>query len=161
MYFPRVLVPLAAVAAPLVDLCVAFPLLLGLMAWYGVVPTRAILALPVFVGLAVATALAVSLWLSALNVRYRDVRHTVPFLVQVLMYASPVVYPASVVPERFRALYELNPMAGVIEGFRWALLGTPAPDPVTLAASGIVVAGLLVGGLVYFKRQEPALADLV
>ena len=161
VYFPRVLIPVAAVVAPIVDFCFAFALLLGMLAWYGVAPSMGVLMLPAFVLLAVTTALAVSLWLSALNVRYRDVRHTIPFLLQIWMYVSPVVYPVSVVPADMRVLYGLNPMVGVIEGFRWGLLGRQAPDPALIAMSVLMVAGLLAGGLVFFRRQEPALADVV
>src|SRR5262245_38534167 len=128
VYFPRLIMPLAAVVSPAVDFLLAFSLLLGMMAWYGVSPTWGIIMLPGFLLLGLLTALAVGLWLSALNVRYRDVRHTVPFLIQCWMYASPVAYPVSVVPEGWRVLYGLNPMAGVIEGFRWALLGKQSPD---------------------------------
>ena len=161
VYFPRVIVPLAAVLAALVDFAVAFVVLLGLMLYYGIVPTPAILLLPLFVALAVATALAVGLWLSSLNVKYRDVRYTIPFLTQFWLFATPVAYPSSIVPESWRALLGLNPMSGVVEGFRWALLGTAqAPGPL-LAVSTAAVGVLLVGGLAYFCRTEATFADLV
>jgi len=125
-----------------------------------VVPTAAVVTLPLFVLLALATALAVGLWLSALNVQYRDVRYTIPFLTQLWMYATPVVYPSSIVPEPWRALLGLNPLAGVVEGFRWALLGTPAPGAL-LWVSVAVVSVALVGGLLYFQRVESGFADVV
>src|SRR6185436_12827848 len=128
VYFPRLMVPLAAVTTPAVDACLSLLSLIGLLLWYGVPPTVTLLALPVFGLAAAAIALAVSLWLAPLNVRYRDVSHTIPFLVQAWMYASPVVYPLSLVPESWRFVYSLNPMVGVIEGFRWSLLGTARPD---------------------------------
>jgi lipopolysaccharide transport system permease protein len=119
------------------------------------------LALPLFTLLAVVTAVAVSLYLAALNVKYRDVGHAIPFLVQFWMYASPVVYSTSIIPEKWRLLYSLNPMVGVIEGFRWALLGKAHPDFVLMAMSAVVVAFLLLGGLVYFKRTERIFADVI
>jgi lipopolysaccharide transport system permease protein len=161
VYFPRLIVPVAAAVAPLVDFAVAFVVLLGMMAWFGIVPTWGLLALPLFILLALITALAVGLWLSALNVRYRDVGHTIAFLTQLWMFASPVVYPVSLVPERWRLLYSLNPMVGVIEGFRWALLGGKSPDVGVLAASTAVVMVLLMSGLVYFKQMERTFADVV
>ena len=160
VYFPRLLVPLAAVLGGMVDFGIAFVILLALMAGFGVAPTAAIVTLPLFVLLALATALAVGLWLSALNVQYRDVRYTIPFLTQLWMYATPVVYPSSIVPEPWRALLGLNPLAGVVEGFRWALLGTPPPGPL-LWVSVVTVSIALVGGLVYFQRMESSFADLV
>jgi lipopolysaccharide transport system permease protein len=161
VYFPRLIVPLASVLAGLVDFAVAVIVLLGLMWHYGIVPTRAVVLLPLFVALALATALAVGLWLSSLNVKYRDVRHTIPFLTQFWLFATPVAYPTSIVPERWRALLGLNPMAGVVEGFRWALLGkAEGPGPL-LAVSVIVVALMLVGGLMYFRQTERTFADLV
>jgi lipopolysaccharide transport system permease protein len=132
-----------------------------MMAWLGIAPTWGVLALPLFLLLALATALAVGLWLSALNVRYRDVGYAIPFVVQIWMYASPVAYPVSLVPERWRVLYSLNPMAGVIEGFRWALLGRGTLDFGATAASAVLVGALLLGGLVYFRRVERTFADVV
>ncbi len=161
IYFPRLLIPIAASLAPMVDLFFSFLLLLVLMAWFHVVPSWGLLALPAFVGLAVATALAVGLWSSALNVRYRDVGHTIPFLTQVWMYASPVAYPLSLVPEKWKLLYSLNPMVGVIEGFRWALLGKESPDFRVMAGSTAVVIIMLLGGIVYFKRMERTFADII
>jgi lipopolysaccharide transport system permease protein len=161
VYFPRLIMPLAAVVSPAVDFLLAFILLLAMMAWYGFSPTWGIIMLPGFLLLGLVTALAVGLWLSALNVRYRDVRHTVPFLIQCWMYASPVAYPVSVVPERWRALYGLNPMAGVIEGFRWALLGKQSPDVGIMMVSVIAVIALLIGGVIFFKHMEQTFADVI
>jgi len=161
IYFPRLLLPLAATAAPAVDFLLSFLMLLGLMAWFHVAPTWNLLALPLFMGLAFMTAMAMTLWLSSLNVRYRDVGYVIPFMSQVWMYASPVVYPVSVIPEKWRLLYSLNPMAGVIEGFRWALLGKGTPDFMVIAISSSVVLALLMGGIVYFKRMEQTFADVI
>ena len=131
------------------------------MLWFHIVPTWGAIALPIFLLLALMTALAVGLWLSALNVRYRDVGHAIPFLIQIWMFLSPVAYPVSLVPEKWRLLYSLNPMVGVIEGFRWALLGKESPDFKLIAVSTAVVVALLLGGLVYFKRIERTFADVV
>lgn len=161
VYFPRLIVPIAAAIAPLVDFVVAFVILIAMMLWFGVAPNWGVLALPLFLLLALLTALAVGLWLSALNVRYRDVAYTIPFLVQFWMYASPVVYPVSLVPEQWRLLFSLNPMTGVIEGFRWALLGKASPDFGVMAMSVLVVLGLLFSGLIYFKRMEQTFADVI
>lgn len=161
VYFPRLLVPLAAVIRPGVDFLVAFVLVGAMMAWYGIGASWTLLAAPAFLLLAAVTALAVGLWLAALNVRYRDVGHTVPFLIQVWMFASPVAYSTSIVPERWQFLYSLNPVVGIIEGFRWAVLGTPSPPVAAMAVSGATVAVLFFGGLVFFKRMERTLADIV
>jgi len=161
VYFPRAVLPLAGTVSGIIDFAVAFPLLLGMMIWYGIMPAWGLLALPLFLLLALATALAVGLWCSALNVRYRDVGYTIPFLTQCWMYASPVAYPVSLVPENLRFFYSLNPMAGVVEGFRWALLGKQGPDFVVMAVSTVVVALLLVGGLVFFKHVERTFVDVV
>lgn len=161
VYFPRLVIPLAAVLAGLVDFAIAFVLLIGLMIWYRVTPTLAILTLPLFIIFALVTALSAGLWLSALNVQYRDVRYTLTFIVQLWLFASPVAYSSTLVPPRWRPLYGLNPMAGVIEGFRWALLGkSPAPGPM-LAVSVFVVIIFLFGGLRYFRRMERTFADVV
>jgi lipopolysaccharide transport system permease protein len=160
VYFPRLVVPMAAVLGGLVDFAVAFVILLGMMFYYGIVPTWAIVTLPGFILLAIMTALGVGLWLSALNVQYRDVRYTINFLIQFWLFATPVAYPSSIVPERWRALYGLNPMAGVVEGFRWALLGNKPPGAM-LAVSVAVVIVILVGGLYYFRRMEQQFADVV
>jgi lipopolysaccharide transport system permease protein len=161
VYFPRLIVPLASVIAPAVDFLFAFLLLLGLMAWFGIVPTWGILVLPLFFLLAMITALAIGLWLAPLNARYRDVGHTIPFVTQFWMFASPVVYPVSMIPESWRLLYSLNPMVGVIEGFRWALLGKGDTDFSPMLVSVAVVLVLLVGGVIFFKRMERTLADVI
>jgi len=161
IYFPRLVIPIAAVLAGLVDFAIAFSVLIVLMLQYGIAPTWTIITLPAFVLLAILTALAVGLWLSALNVQYRDVRYTVSFLTQIWLFLSPVAYPSSLVPERWRPLYGLNPMAGVVEGFRWALVGkTPAPGAM-LAVSVLMVLVLLAGGLFYFRRMENSFADVI
>ena len=161
VYFPRLIVPVASVLAGVADFLVAFALVLIGMGVFRIAPTWTVLAAPLFVLLAVLTALGVGLWLSALNVQYRDVRYTIPFLTQFWMFLSPVAYPASLVPARFRVLYGLNPMVGVIEGFRWALLGTAAPDWGLMGVSAGVVAALLLGGGLYFLRMEKTFADVV
>jgi lipopolysaccharide transport system permease protein len=161
VYFPRLILPMAGTVAPMVNFAMAFVVLLGMMIWYGIAPTTGILVLPVFLLLALVTALSVGVFLSAVNVRYRDVNHTIPFLVQFWMFASPVAYPVSLVPEQWRLLYSLNPMAGVIEGFRWALLGKASPDFEVMAISGAVVLCLFCGAIIYFKRAERTFADLI
>mgnify|MGYP001030038386 CR=1 FL=1 len=161
IYFPRLAIPLASVLAALVDFAVYFVVLLGVMIYYQYWPGWNILWLPLLVLLALLTALAVGLWLSALNVQYRDVQHMVPFIIQAWMYASPIVYPIETIPEGiWRSLYSLNPMVGVIQGFRWGLLGGDPPD-VTMLISGVVVIILLVSGLYYFRRMEKTFADVV
>jgi len=161
VYFPRPLLPLAGTLSGISDFAVAFVLLLGLMTWYRIMPTWGLLVLPFFLLLALAMALAVGLWCSALNVRYRDVGLIIPFLIQCWMYASPVAYPVSLVPKNWRFFYSLNPMVAVVEGFRWALLGTQGPDVVVMAISIIVVALLLIGGLVFFRHMERTFVDVV
>ncbi len=161
VYFPRLIVPTAAVLACLVDFAIAFVVLLIMMLVYGIVPSAAILTLPFFVLLAALAALAVSLWLSALNVLYRDVRYVIPFLVQLWLFVSPVAYPSSLVPEPWDAVYGLNPMAGVIDGFRWALLSEAEPPGPMLAVSVLATGALLAGGLLYFRRMERSFADVV
>lgn len=161
VYFPRLVIPIAEVLEGLVDFGLALVVFLGMMVYYGVMPRIAVLTLPLLVVLACATALAVGLWLGALNVRYRDVRYTIPFLVQFWLIATPIAYPASLVPEKWRLLYGLNPMVGVVEGFRWALLGTPETLHPSVFVSVAVVLMLLAGGLVYFRRMERTFADEV
>jgi lipopolysaccharide transport system permease protein len=161
VYFPRLILPISGTLSALIDFAISLVILIGMMAWYGIVPTRNVLALPLFLLLSVATTLAVGLWLSALNVRYRDVGHAIPFLIQCWMYASPVVYPVSMVPVRWRSLYSLNPMVGVIEGFRWALLGKASPDFGAVTTSALLVTILLLGGLVYFRHLERTFADVI
>jgi lipopolysaccharide transport system permease protein len=159
VYFPRVLVPLTAVLMPAVDLAVSFGMLVILMAWYHIVPTTAMLLLPCYVALAVVSAVAVTLWTSALTVRYRDARYVLPFLVQTWLFVTPVAYPTSMVPERWRLLYALNPMVTVVEGFRASLLGTPAPAAMAAVALGAVVAAL-AAGIKYFRSVEGSIVDL-
>ena len=161
VYFPRILLPVSSVLSGLVDFGIAFILLLGLMAYYRLAPTMALLWLPFFVLLAMATALGAGLWLSAMNAIYRDVRYAVPFLVQFWMFASPVAYPSALVPDQWRWLYGLNPMAGVIEGFRWALTGLGRPPDAMLAASASGVLVMMLGGLLYFQKVEGHIADVV
>ena len=161
VYFPRLAVPISAVLGGLIDFAIAFVILLLMMAYYGIVPTRAIFALPAFILLAIVTALGVGLWLSALNVKYRDVRYTITFLVQFWLFATPVAYPSSIVPERWRMVYGLNPMAGVVEGFRWALLGKSQGPGGLLVVSMAVVILIFLGGLYYFRRMEAEFADVV
>lgn len=161
IYFPRVVLPIAAVLAGLVDFAISFVVLLTIMAYYRIEPTAAVIWLPAFVLLAVMTALGVGLWLSALNALYRDVRYVLPFLVQFWMFASPVAYPSSLVPAKWRMLYGLNPMAGVIEGFRWALTGHGQPPGMMLAASSAAVLVLVISGLIYFHAMEGEIADVV
>jgi lipopolysaccharide transport system permease protein len=162
VYFPRLIIPLATVLAALVDFGVAFVVLLILLFSYGIVPTAASMVfLPVLVLFAIAAAMSVGLWLSALNVQFRDVRYTLPFLMQIWMFATPVVYSSTLVPRKWRALYGLNPMAGVVEGFRWALLGSAKGLGPQVWVSAGTVALLLAGGLVYFRRKESTFADVV
>jgi len=145
----------------LVDFIIAFVILLGMMLYYGIVPGWAIVTLPGFILLAVLTALGVGLWLSALNVQYRDVRYTISFLVQFWLFITPVAYPSSIVPDKWRPLYGLNPMAGVVEGFRWALLGKSSPPGAMLWVSVGAVILILFGGLYYFRKMEQQFADIV
>ena len=161
IYFPRLIIPLAMVAAPLVDFLLTFVVLLVLLAWYGIMPTANILFLPFFLLVAMVLALAVALWLGPVNVRFRDIKHTLPFLIQIWMFASPVVYPLSMVPERWKLLYSLNPMVGVIEGFRWALLGKAIPDFLAMGVSLFLIVLVLLGGIVYFKNMERFFADVI
>jgi homopolymeric O-antigen transport system permease protein len=160
VYFPRLVIPVSSVLSGAVDFGIAFVVLLGMMAYYGVAPTPAIVLLPLFVLLALAIGLAVGLWLSALNVQYRDIRYVVPFVSQLWLLATPVAYPSSLLSEPWRTVYGLNPMVGVVEGFRWALLGSSAPGPLTVA-SAVVTLALLAGGALYFRRMEKTYADLV
>jgi lipopolysaccharide transport system permease protein len=161
VYFPRLVIPMGSVIAGLVDFCFAFLVLIGMMFYYGITPSPSIFLFPVFLLLAVCTALAAGLWLSALNVQFRDVRYTIPFLAQFWMFATPVVYPSSLVPAKWRILYELNPMAGVVDGFRYALLGKPALPGPMIWVSAAAVAVFLLGGLLYFRKMESTFADVV
>jgi lipopolysaccharide transport system permease protein len=161
VYFPRLVIPLAAVAASLVDFLIACGVFGVLAAYYGVAPGPMVWSLPLVVLLALALATGVGAWLAALNVRYRDVRHAIPFLTQIWFLATPIAYPASLVPEPWRAWYGLNPMAGVVEGFRRALLGTSGASGGLLATSAAVTAVILVSGLAYFRRTERTFADVI
>ena len=161
VYFPRLTIPLSSVLAGAVDFALAFALLVAMMLFYGVRPGWQALWLPAFFLLAFVTALGVGLWLSALNVEYRDVRYLVPFLVQFWMYATPIAYPSSLLPEPWRTLYGLNPMAGVVEGFRWALLGAQTRPGPLIAASALAALVVLVTGAFYFRRMEKTFADVV
>lgn len=161
VYFPRLAIPVAAVCGGVVDFLIAFAVLLLMMGYFGVSPTANVVWLPGFLLLAVVTALGVGLWLSALNVQYRDVKYTVPFLVQFWMYATPIVYPSSLLPEPWKTLYGVNPMAGVVEGFRWALLGVKTPPGAMLWVSVAVAVLLLVSGAYFFRRMEKTFADVV
>jgi lipopolysaccharide transport system permease protein len=161
VYFPRLALPLSSVLSGLVDFGVSFLMFVAMMAFYRVRPTAAILWLPAFLLLAILTALGVGLWLSALNAIYRDVRYVVPFLVQFWLFASPVAYPSSLVPEKWRWLYGLNPMAGVIEGFRWSLTGNGNPPGQLIFVSAGVVILVLLGGIAYFQKMETTIADVV
>jgi len=160
-YFPRILLPASAVLASLVDFAIAFLLLIGFMLLYGAHPGLAFFTLPLLVLLAVMAAFGVSLWLAAFNVLYRDVRYVLPFLTQIWMFATPIIYPISVVPESWRLLYSLNPMVGVVEGFRWALLGSGSGMDAVFGVSALVVAGVLVGGVLYFQSVQQTFADVI
>jgi lipopolysaccharide transport system permease protein len=161
VYFPRLIMPISGVLSGIVDFGFAFVVLLAMMAFYGIVPTAQIIWLPWILILAVITALGVGLWLSAMNVRFRDVRHAVPFLIQFWLFATPIAYPSSLLSEPWRIIYGLNPMVGVVEGFRWALLGTEtAPGP-TIMVSALTALAVLTSGLFYFRRMERTFADTV
>jgi lipopolysaccharide transport system permease protein len=161
VYFPRLVVPLSATVVGLLDFAVASVVLLGMMGFYHIVPTSAVWMLPLFVVQAIATALGVGLWLSALSTQYRDMGHILPFLTQAWMFATPIIYPSSLVPESLRVLYWLNPMVGVVDGFRWALLGTGNTPTSMLAMSAWITVTVFVSGLYYFRRMERTFADTV
>lgn len=160
VYFPRLAIPLATVVSGLVDFMIAFLVLIGLMFYYSVTPTVNVIWLPAFLLLALVTALGVGFWLSALNVQYRDVRYTLPFLTQIWMFSSPIVYPSSLVPEHWRLIYGINPMVGVVDGFRWALLGTHTQPGPMIGISVLCALAIFIGGLFYFRRMEKSFADL-
>jgi lipopolysaccharide transport system permease protein len=161
VYFPRILLPLASILSGVVDFAIALVILIGMMFYYRIQPTWAVLTLPLFIVMALATAMAVGLWLSALNVLYRDVKYVTPFLINFWLYATPVAYSSSLIPEGWRSLYGLNPLAGVVEGFRWALLGQTLNVGSLIFVSAAAVVVLLVAGLIYFQRMELTLADMV
>ena len=161
VYFPRLVVPTSTVLAGLLDFLIAFLVLVGMLFWYGRTPTWHIVFLPGLVALALVTALGVGLWLSAINVQYRDVRYTIPFLTQVWMFMTPIAYSSSLLQAKWRIVYALNPMVGVVEGFRWALLGTgraPGPSLIVSSAAALVI---LVSGAFYFRRMERTFSDIV
>ena len=161
IYFPRLTLPVATVLAGIVDFVLAFMVLLGMMLYYGLLPTVNMLWLPFFLLLALITSLGVGLWLSAMNVQFRDVHFTIPFLTQAWLFVTPIAYPSSLLPEPWRTFYGLNPMAGVVEGFRWALLGADtAPAPMTLV-SAVVALTLFISGAFYFRRMEQGFADVL
>jgi len=161
VYFPRLVVPIASVISGVVDFVLAFVILLGMMLTFGIAPTWNVVWLPLLLLLGLVTALGVGLWLSALNVEFRDVRYVVPFLTQFWMFSTPIAYPSSLLNEPWRTVYGLNPMVGVVEGFRWALLGTDtAPGP-TIIVSSIAALSILIGGAFYFRRMEKTFADIV
>jgi lipopolysaccharide transport system permease protein len=161
VYFPRLVVPISCSASALVDMGISFGVLLGFMGWFRIVPTWNVIWLPAFVLLALSTSLGAGLWLAALSVRYRDVRHIVPFLMQFWLFATPIAYPSSLLSEPWRTLFGVNPMVGVVEGFRWALLGSgSAPGPM-LAFSAVTAGFLLLSGAFYFRRMEATFADIV
>lgn len=161
VYFPRLVMPIAAVLGGTVDFFPAFAVLLGMMFHFGLTPSTNALWLPVFLLLAFTTSLGVGLWLSATNLRFRDVGHTVPFVVQVWLFATPIAYPSSLLSERWRTLYGINPMVGVVEGFRWALLGTGTGPGPMMIVSALASLALLVGGAFYFRRMERTFADVI
>ena len=161
IYFPRLIIPTATVVSGIVDFALAFVVLLGMMLFYGIVPTTNIGWLPLLLLLALVTALGVGLWLSAMNVQFRDVRYVVPFLTQIWLFATPIAYPTSLVPEQWQWLYSLNPMVGVVEGFRWALLGTATPPGPIVGISSLAAVVIMVCGLFYFRRMEDTFADVV
>ncbi|MEM7533904.1 MAG: ABC transporter permease [Chloroflexota bacterium] len=161
VYFPRLAIPIATVLSGIVDFTIAFMVLLGMMLFYGIIPTLNIIWLPLLLLLALTTSLGVGLWLSAMNVQFRDVRYTIPFITQFWLFATPIAYPSSLLDEPWRTLYGINPMVGVVEGFRWALLGTEtAPGPM-LFVSTMAAIGLLASGTYYFRRMEKSFADVV
>ncbi len=161
VYFPRLIIPVSGVLSNLVDFAISFVILIGLMIYYHIMPTWAVVLLPAFLLLAMLTALGFGLWLSALNVRYRDVNYLIPFIVQIWMYLTPVIYGTNLIPERFRFLLALNPMTSVVEGFRWALLGSSMAPTGVFLASILIALVVLVSGIVYFRRTERSFADII
>jgi len=160
IYCPRLIMPISGILTPVVDFAIAFIILIGLMFFYGYIPTVRILMVIPLVLLVMLTAAGVGLWLSAINVRYRDVRYTMPFIIQLWFFASPVVYASSILPERFQIIYGLNPMAGIIEGFRWAVVGTDPPGSLMIVSVLITIV-IFISGLYYFRRMEKTFADVV
>ena len=161
IYFPRLALPIATVLAGVIDFVLAFVVLLGIMLYYGLVPTINVVWLPLFLLLALVTSLGVSLWLAAMNVQFRDVHYTIPFLTQAWLFVTPIAYPSSLLPEPWRTVYGLNPMAGVVEGFRWALLGTDTAPGKMIILSTLVALTLFISGAFYFRRMEQSFADVL
>src|SRR5262245_44694995 len=161
VYFPRLIMPLANVISPLLDFVIAFGVLVIMMIFYGIMPSWKLIILPPLMIIAALLALSIGLWLGPINVRFRDIKHTLPFMIQIWMYASPIVYPLSIVPEQWRTLYSLNPMVGVIEGFRWAVFGQGHPNFMALGMSAIIIVILLAGGLVFSRRMERTIPDVI
>jgi lipopolysaccharide transport system permease protein len=161
VYFPRLIIPLSKTASGLIDFAIAFGVLALVLAWYRILPGPELLLLPLFIAIAMLTAFAIGLWLTALNVKYRDIGLLVPFMTQIWMYASPIAYSTTLVPEPWRWIYSLNPIVGVVEGFRWALLGKAPPAMGPMVLSLAIVLLLLVGGLIYFRRTERTFADII
>jgi lipopolysaccharide transport system permease protein len=161
VYFPRLIIPLAGVIAPMLDFLIAFAVLLGVMLWFDVMPSFRLLVVPPLLVISALLALGIGLWLGPINVRFRDVKYTLPFMLQIWMYATPIVYPLSIVPAGWKWAYSLNPMVGVVEGFRWAVFGKGDPNIVAIGLSLLVIGVLLVGGLIFFKRMEQSFADLI
>jgi lipopolysaccharide transport system permease protein len=160
IYFPRLIIPISAVSSHLIDFFFAFLVLLGMMVYYHVSPTPAVVWLPLFLLLALITSLGVGLWLSAMNIKYRDIKYTIPFLSQIWMFMTPIAYPSSLLPEPWRSLYGINPMAGVVEGFRWALLGSATHPGPMLIVSSLVSIIILFSGVLYFRKMERTFADI-
>jgi len=161
IYFPRLIIPIAGVTSPLVDFLFGTLILVGVMFWYGIAPGWTILLVPVWLLITLSLALAIGLWLGPINVRYRDVMHTLPFVTQVWMFATPIVYPLSMIPPKWQALYSINPMVGIIEGFRWSLLGTGMPNLLSIGISLSIIVVALIGGAIYFRKSERSFADVI
>ncbi|HRK62934.1 MAG TPA: ABC transporter permease [Terricaulis sp.] len=161
IYFPRLIMPLANVVSPLVDFCIAFCVLLVVMLFYGIMPNAKMLLIPFLMVITAMLALSIGLWLAPINVRFRDIKHTLPFMIQIWMYATPIVYPLSIVPKEWQMLYSLNPMVGVIEGFRWAVFDKGEPNFMALGMSAIIIVVLMAGGLIFFRRMERTFADVI
>ncbi len=162
VYFPRIILPLSSILSPLVDFFIAFLVLFGLMFYYGYMPTERMLLIPALLILQLMLTLGGGFWLSAINVEYRDIRYAIPFFIQLLMFASPIIYSSSFVPERYQAAYGfINPISGIIEGFRWAILGTAPPNIQQLIASAGIIVVILISGAFFFRRREAVFADLI
>jgi lipopolysaccharide transport system permease protein len=161
IYFPRLIIPFSATLGGLIDFGIAFLLMVAMMVWFGVLPTWKLVVVPFYLLLTITASLAVSMWLSALFVKYRDIAALMPLLIQVWMFASPVVYSSNTIPQEWQGLYNINPMVGVINGFRWALVGTPAPDPALLALNVLTIAVFFLLGMAYFNRKANTFADVI